>query len=120
MTFQEYQEGAANTAKYRENIYKDLPLTIDNFLAVSYCTLGLAGEAAEVANKVKKIQRDDKFELTPAKILEIKGEIGGCLWYLAALCSELGITLDSAAEYNLEQLSDRKKRGVISGSGDFR
>ena len=47
MNFEEYQSAACKTAHY--------PRRLEN---LEYPTLGLAGEAGEVANVVKKIQRD--------------------------------------------------------------
>jgi NTP pyrophosphatase (non-canonical NTP hydrolase) len=47
-------------------------------------------------------------------------EIGDQLWYLAAKCQELGITLGEAAIRNLQKLSDRSERGALQGSGDDR
>lgn len=85
--------------------------------ALSYCALGLVGEAGEVANKVKKILRDgDTAELRTA----IRGELGDVLWYAARLADELGVSLTTVAADNLDKLRDRKARGVLGGSGDNR
>jgi len=45
--------------------------------------IGLAGEAGELANKVKKIMRDSNGEVTGETRNKIAGEIGGVLWYVA-------------------------------------
>ena len=83
--------------------------------AVIYPALGLAAEAGEVANKVKKILRDGDFDRKA-----VADEIGDCLWYIAALCRDLNVNMNDVARANLSKLQDRKKRGVISGSGDNR
>lgn len=109
MTFSEYEQEAAKTAKYPrrgKNIF--------------YPTLGLAGEAGEVADKVKKIIRDDNEVLTPERRESIIKELGDVLWYAAALAHELNISLEEVAKGNLEKLASREKRGLISGSGDER
>ena len=63
-----YQQVAKTTAIYpREQ-------------AIIYPTLGLTGEAGEVANKVKKIIRDGTIENHEGLIQEISSEIGDCLW----------------------------------------
>lgn len=83
-----------------------------------YPTLGLTGEAGEIANKVKKLQRDN---LVPEEIRDdIRDELGDVLWYVAALASEFDLDLDDVARGNLVKLSARKARGMIQGSGDYR
>ena len=89
--------------------------------ATEYLTLGLTGEAGEIANKVKKFIRDGaaKDEYL-AKRIEIGYEIGDVLWYCTVLAEELEMNLGHIMEKNLEKLADRHKRGKISGSGDHR
>ncbi len=83
-----------------------------------YPALGLAGEAGEVANKVKKLSRDN---LDPREMREdIKSELGDVLWYLAAVATEFDISLTEVASGNLQKLASRKARDVIRGSGDNR
>ncbi len=103
MTLSSYQRAASNTAIYPTQH------------AITYPALGLAGEAGEVANKVKKVIRDGKLDKAA-----LKGEIGDCLWYIAALCRDLNIDLGDVAKANLEKLQDRKARGTLKGSGDTR
>ena len=99
----EYQEMAASTAIYKHEHQ------------VIYPALGLAAEAGEVANKVKKIMRDGKFDRDA-----IADEIGDCMWYIAALCRDLSVDLSDVAKNNLAKLKDRQKRGTLKGSGDKR
>ena len=89
--------------------------------AMEYLTLGLTGEAGEIANKVKKFIRDGavKDEYL-AKRIQIGYEIGDVLWYCAVLAEELEMNLGHIMEKNLEKLADRKSRGTLSGSGDNR
>jgi len=103
-----YQQVAKTTAIYpREQ-------------AIIYPTLGLTGEAGEVANKVKKIIRDGSNSKDERLVSEIKSEIGDCLWYIAVLASDFDIKLSDIASSNLEKLANRKKNGTIHGSGDNR
>jgi len=88
--------------------------------AIIYPTLGLTGEAGEVANKVKKIIRDGSNSKDERLVSEIKSEIGDCLWYIAVLASDFDIKLSDIASTNLEKLANRKKNGTIHGSGDNR
>ena len=88
--------------------------------AIIYPTLGLTGEAGEVANKVKKIIRDDGNKINEGLVQEISAEIGDCLWYISVLASDIGIKLSDIANSNLIKLENRKKKGTIRGSGDTR
>tara|TARA_B100000700_G_C14569686_1_gene635003 strand:+ start:339 stop:668 length:330 start_codon:yes stop_codon:yes gene_type:complete len=85
-----------------------------------YPTLGLAGEAGEVADKVKKILRDRSGIFDSESKEAIKLELGDVLWYVAQLSSELGFDLEDVAQANLEKLSKRAERDSIKGSGDYR
>jgi len=88
--------------------------------ALEYLCLGLVSEAGEVAGKVKKIIRDDKYEITEERKQQLSNEIGDVLWYLAQLSLGLNIPLSRIATENIEKLKDREQRGKISGSGDAR
>ena len=107
--FDLYQDVAESTAVY--------PDKGDNLY---YPALGLAGEAGEVCEKIKKIMRDQKGHFTEDNVEEISKELGDVLWYVAMLAVEFNIALSSVAEDNLAKLQDRMNRGVIKGSGDNR
>lgn len=87
---------------------------------VAYAALGLAGEAGEVADKVKKIIRDAHGTLTPKAREEMIKELGDVLWYLAAVANELSVDIEEIAQRNVDKVEDRRARGVISGEGDNR
>jgi len=87
--------------------------------ALAYLSLGLAGEAGEVANKVKKILRQDDLEEVQVREA-IAAELGDVLWYLAMLADELGTDMNTLASDNLSKLRSRSKRNQIKGSGDNR
>ena len=103
MEFFEYQHKAVSFAVY--------PATHK----VLYPTLGLCGEAGEVAEKVKKQVRDGVFNRH-----EVAKELGDVLWYLTNTCNDIGYNLEEIAAMNIEKLQSRKDRGVIKGSGDNR
>ena len=79
-------------------------------------TLGLIGEAGEVAEKIKKYLRDD----TKVSQKEIVKEIGDVVLYATALSNYFYSNLEEVMQVNMEKLDDRAKRGVIKGSGDNR
>ena len=96
MTFEEYQSAASQTALY--------PRRMCN---IEYPTLGLAGEAGEVANIVKKIQRDNAGIVTDDVRGKLRDELGDVLWYISACADELGLTLDEIAAFNVDKLAKR-------------
>jgi NTP pyrophosphatase (non-canonical NTP hydrolase) len=105
----DYQERSRVTAVY--------PDAGANLL---YPTLGLCGEAGEVAEKVKKMVRDDGGVLSAQRRDALAGELGDVLWYVAQLATEAGLDLDAIAASNLDKLLSRRERGVVGGSGDER
>ena len=82
--------------------------------------LGLAGEAGELANKVKKVYRDDAGILTTQARWKLADELGDVLWYVAAVATEIGIDLDAIANLNLNKLAARKTNDTLHGNGDAR
>ena len=111
MTFNNFQTNASRTAFYPRYLAND---------GLYYTTLGLVGEAGEIANKVKKIMRDNGGKLTKVAKADIFDELGDVLWYCASIADELGVNLEDVAENNIIKLADRLKRGKIKGSGDKR
>ena len=109
MELNDYQRESRKTALY--------PEVGSNAI---YPTLGLVGEAGEVADKVKKILRDKKGIFDKGSKDAIKLELGDVLWYISQLSSELGYELEEVADANLQKLKSRKVRGKIQGSGDDR
>lgn len=115
-TLNEYQQRALETAVYPQE-YK-----------VIYPTLGLTGEAGEVADKVKKLLRDSvvvrdshgAIQVPDEKREQIAKELGDVCWYIATLAWDLGYSLQEIAEMNYAKLKSRQERGRISGSGDNR
>lgn len=79
-------------------------------------TLGLVGEAGEVAEKVKKLIRDaNRFDNE-----EIIKELGDVVFYVTALANIYGQGLNQVLELNMKKLDSRQKRGKLQGSGDNR
>jgi NTP pyrophosphatase (non-canonical NTP hydrolase) len=120
MEFNDYQLGALETAQYPEvevPKYEDGTIYSANYV---YPALGLVGEAGEVAEKIKKLIRDQGGHYNDNDVQGIKKELGDVLWYVAVLAHEFDIKLDDIATTNYNKLKSRKERNVIKGSGDDR
>jgi len=109
MNFKEYQKQSQKTAQY--------PNKGNNYI---YPVLGLAGESGEVAEKFKKIIRDNDGKIDSDKKTEIEKELGDVLWYISQIATELNINLEDIAQKNIEKLQSRLERGCIKGDGDNR
>jgi len=106
MNINEYQKEAKTTALYKDKLV--------------YPTLGLTGEAGEIANKVKKILRDSEGKLSNPVREDLIKELGDVLWYVAAIATDLDVDLADVATANINKLKDRMSRNKITGSGDNR
>lgn len=97
MDIRDYQRLAARTLKPARGRTTDL----------SDYVMGLAGEAGELANTVKKML----FHGHMWDAGKIKEEAGDVLWYLAAIMEVIGESLDEAASENIEKLKRRYPQG---------
>jgi NTP pyrophosphatase (non-canonical NTP hydrolase) len=121
MNFEEYSKQADSTAQYPNKGYN-----------LVYPALKLAGEAGETADKIGKNWRNKfskaerlSWSISPEAVdedlkVEIVKELGDVLWYINAIALELGVTLESVAQANVEKLAGRSSRGTILSSGDNR
>jgi NTP pyrophosphatase (non-canonical NTP hydrolase) len=105
----DYQRAALRTARA-----KDAP---DEFM---HLVLGLVGEAGEIAEKVKKLVRDNNSDLAQLDRDDMAAELGDVLWYAAVLADFLGLSMNDVAQRNVDKLADRQRRAVLGGSGDNR
>jgi NTP pyrophosphatase (non-canonical NTP hydrolase) len=109
MNFKDYQTKSRKTAGYPPIGHP-----------VIYPTLGLVNEAGEVAGKIKKVFRDKGGEINEETREALKAELGDVLWYITQVATELDLSLDEIAEYNIAKLYDRLERDKIGGDGDNR
>lgn len=70
--------------------------------------LGLAGEAGEFANLVKKRTAHGHPDITPAVLGD---ELGDILWYLAEAATACGLSLEAIARENVAKLRQRYPQG---------
>lgn len=122
-----------NFSEYHERIKASvLPSYPDYGNDLRYPAMGAADEAGELLGKVKKLWRDRNCttmvdlqlylqvdEAAAVRQAMIK-EVGDVLWYLDAMATTLGTTLEACAEANVVKLTGRIERGTTARSGDDR
>lgn len=69
--------------------------------------LGLAGESGEAVELIKK----HCFHGKPLDLEELTKELGDVLWYVAALCNTLGLSLSGVMTANIKKLEQRYPEG---------
>jgi NTP pyrophosphatase (non-canonical NTP hydrolase) len=104
MNLREYQELAERLA---------LPTALND----QYLSLGLAGEAGEVASLFAKAVRDSQGLVNRESL---KKELGDVLWFVAVLAKKHNMDMQDVAIANINKLRSRQQRGVLGGSGDDR
>jgi NTP pyrophosphatase (non-canonical NTP hydrolase) len=113
MDFNQYQKEALKTDSYGGK-GEITSLAFINKL------LGLVGESGEVAEKFKKIYRNNNGIMSLEEKDLIVKELGDVLWYLSVISNYLEVPFSEVAEKNLEKLKDRLARNVIKSAGDTR
>lgn len=78
--------------------------------------------SAKICGRIKKWLRDEDTKELPSddKMIEIEFQLINFLAAMLYICKELGAHWQEVAQMNLDKLFSRKKRGVLSGSGDNR
>ena len=77
---------------------------------IANVALGLAGEAGELVDQIKKTL----YHGHPPDRDKIADELGDCLWYIAAIASKYGLKLDLIADLNISKLWARFPNGFTT------
>jgi NTP pyrophosphatase (non-canonical NTP hydrolase) len=105
MTADEYQTQAGRTLiDSPDNEYTG------NEIMLAWCALGLTGEAGEVADAIKK----SVFHRHPFDRDELIKELGDVLWYVAALCTKIDVSMSDIMQRNVDKLKKRYPEGYNS------
>jgi len=83
--------------------------------SIAIMGLGLAGEAGEVVEHIKKFIRDDNLDQE-----ELKKELGDAIYYWCRICKQFGLEPSEVIRANVEKLTSRRERGKLRGDGDNR
>jgi NTP pyrophosphatase (non-canonical NTP hydrolase) len=100
---------------YREQVRNGLRVK-DGIDPITHCALGLAGEAGEVADLIKKEQYEGQPPLDKEKMLL---ELGDALWYLSAIADRYDWSLETVATANIGKLAKRHPSRGYSIAGLF-
>jgi len=95
--FEAYQDAAARTING----------SLDIADQIKSATLGLVGESGELAEHYKKYF----YHGHPHDVGLVVKEAGDVLWYLAAICTAEGISLNDIAQANIDKLWQRYPNG---------
>jgi NTP pyrophosphatase (non-canonical NTP hydrolase) len=98
MTFDEFQQRSRRT-HYQGPWHEQMTIF----------SLGLICEAAEAVQPIKKALRHGSLAMVD--LAELKDELGDTLFYLAALASVCGLSLDDIAQRNIQKLQTRYPAG---------
>ena len=109
MDLDEYQRAALRTASPK-----------DKHNELFHLLLGLVGETGEIAEKAKKVVRDEDSDFSQWDVDDLTKELGDTLWYVAVLADHFDIALEDVAQRNIAKLADRQQRTMLGGSGDNR
>ncbi len=83
---------------------------------LTHMALGIAGEAGELVDAIKKHTTCNK-PLDTENVLE---EIGDCLFYLTGILTPLGYSLHDAMQHNMGKLNKRYKAGYTNAEASQR
>ncbi|NLC31712.1 MAG: nucleoside triphosphate pyrophosphohydrolase family protein [Clostridiales bacterium] len=98
MDFSSYQELAMRSASVSK---------AGDINTLQNAALGLAGEAGEFADIIKKVS----FQGHALDQTHLAQEIGDILWYCALAATGLGLNLDDIAQHNIDKLKRRYPNG---------
>lgn len=101
MTLDEYQQLAARTIGTRTHADQ-----------LSNMALGLAGEAGETADMLKK----HLFHGKPLDADEVVKELGDVMWYVAGMATAIGVSLGDIAQRNVDKLRTRYPDGFSAAA----
>jgi NTP pyrophosphatase (non-canonical NTP hydrolase) len=100
-TFSSYQAATERTGRVSSGEMADDKI---NRMTIA---LGLAGEAGEVVDLIKKVEGHGH----PLDRNKLQGELGDLLWYTARLAELYGIKLEDCAAGNIAKLQKRYPNG---------
>jgi NTP pyrophosphatase (non-canonical NTP hydrolase) len=94
-------------SEYQDEMRRTFAGIIEGNTKLAVLSLGIAGEAGEVADYVKKVVGHGHA----LDIAKLEKELGDVLWYTAAIAEQIGTTLEKVAAGNVAKLRARYPNG---------
>lgn len=86
------------------------PSAVDNVLYdILHSAVGIAGEAGELLDHIKKVV----WQGHPIDVNNIILELGDILFYLTSMCNCVGTDIDEVRKLNIEKLTKRYPNGIF-------
>ena len=111
MNASEYQQQARRTLIDRPDFEIG-----DQQIMLVWNAVGLAGEAGEVAELIKK----GVFHQHGVDVADLGKELGDVLWYVAALCTTAGLDMGEVMQRNIDKLRTRYPDGYSAADSQRR
>jgi NTP pyrophosphatase (non-canonical NTP hydrolase) len=93
--------------KYTEETVRTAPLLENEFFDQLHMAIGISTEAGEILDTFKK-----SFAYgNNLDIVNVKEELGDCMWYVSNLMRMLDLSLEDVLQLNVDKLRSRYKYG---------
>lgn len=111
-----YQMWASDQPLPTPKVVEDSYASLKRYGRISNLTMGLAGEAGEAVELLKKHLRDDSPIDLPHLILEL----GDVALVISLIAAEFNVSMSEVLMKSIEKIRGRIERGTLRGSGDDR
>lgn len=95
-----------DSKEYAKEVHRTCSISDPKEL-LTLTALGIAGEAGEVVDTIKKVL----YHAHELDVAHLQKELGDLLWYMVLLCESVNITLDDVMQANVEKLRKRYPEG---------
>ncbi len=102
----EKSESFMDIVEYTKEVHRTCDIQ-DRRELLTLAALGIAGEAGEVVDIIKKVL----YHAHELDTLALCTEVGDLLWYITLLCETSGFTLENVMQTNVEKLRQRYPQG---------
>lgn len=96
--------GSENLSIYQDFVEESTSKKVPVEMLSTWAAMGLVAEAGEVVAEFEKGLRKDDFESRREKIMN---ELGDVMWFAAALCNALDISLEEVMVNNVYKIQAR-------------